>query len=252
MSSQLFNCVSRVVGPADCFPEDVVEEDAHLVTVGGLPLSLVHCPRCYRPLVQVALLPLSLTCIFGGREPWPIFICPSEDNNQLISYTVQDGEVTIVDYLHGTLADPEFEPVVLAGQKQAQVELREIRLKQPGRFDHLLMRAQSALTQSDLFALDEDVTSAWLSEYRELPNLVDMGQWPEMLFGSIPLGMIRLSPGSCPLTGQKMTAVGLIANPVCGLVWSSIFLDTLRVSYCTESTCLTVTGGFNPDLVWAQ
>lgn len=243
---------SIAFGPADCFPEEQLGRPIHLVKIGGLPSALIPCPRCFRPLVQVAEMPLSMTSQFGGMEPWPIFYCPSEDNNQVLSYTVQAGKITVVNYLHGTLVDPEFELQVPLGQVEEYVELREVNLQHPGRFVELHDRAGSLVEASDLFALDEELTQAWLDEYGENPSLVEMAHWPVMLFGSLPPGMIRLPPGPCPLSGNAMTAVGIIANPVSGLKWSSIFLDTMRIAYCQESFCLTVAGGFNQDLVWSR
>ncbi len=243
---------SIAFGPADCFPDEKLGQPIHLVKIGGLPSALIPCPRCFRPLVQVAQLPLSMTSQFGGMEPWPIFYCPSEDNNQMLSYTIQAGKITVVNYLHGTLVDPEFELQVPLGQVEESVELREVNLQHPGRFVELHEKAESFVDHSDLEALDEELTQAGMEEYGENPNLVELAQWPVMLFGSLPPGMIRLRPGPCPLSGNAMTAVGLIANTVCGLKWSPIVLDTMRIAYCQESLCLTVAGGFNQDLAWSQ
>jgi len=201
-------------------------------------------------LVQIALLPKSLTSLFGGAEPWPIIVCPSEDNNQLISYTILGGQVCIVDFLQGALADPDFERVIPVGQAGETFELREVNMKDPERFNRLHQEAQGLHDKALLFALDEQLLTAWRDEYCDRPNLVDLGHWPAMLFGGLPRGFIRLPPGRCPLSGAPMTAVGIISNPVGNLVWSPIFHDFLRIAYCPESSCLTVSSGFNMDVVW--
>jgi hypothetical protein len=244
--------IQTVFGPSDCFPLDRQRGPHHSVTVGGLPHRLVPCPRCYRPLVQVALLPPSLTVHFGGREAWPILLCPHEDNFQVLSYTIKDQDIRIVDFLHGTADGLEIPVEFYIGQAEESVLLTEVLPRDEARFAHLAERFALTHSQDELHDLDGLVTQAWENEYCENANLIELTEWPEMLFGSLPPGMLRVMPGPCPITGNVMTAVGVIGHRVGKLEWSDLPWNTAQIAYCEESACITVTVGVSPDFVWIQ